>query len=328
MASEAPRRLLIYCLFLALLALPAATGATDGSTISLVEWWALAAESHEMAQALPARVGEAERAQLASLAQRWERVERVLLPDGSQLAVDHATIVALLRADPADPDALRERFGALLESRQWAQREHDPAALATLEEILDRAAYRWPESEPSLLARLLQPLLARLVSLLDRLPFGADAGGYFALLDALGNLLALLAVLALVAVLVYVTRALRTGVVAAEEQLAPGEEGAALTAENALAEAQTLSRGGDYRSAVRYLYLSTLLRLDERGLLRYERSQTNREVIAAVKGRPELVVTLRDVVDVFDRVWYGFQTVDQEAYERYERQVRALRGEL
>ena len=75
-----------------------------------------------------------------------------------------------------------------------------------------------------------------------------------------------------------------------------------LTADAALQRAQTFSAGGDYRTAVRYLYLSTLLLLEERGLFRYDRSLTNREYLRRVAHDPTLSAILQDVVEVFDRV--------------------------
>jgi hypothetical protein len=107
----------------------------------------------------------------------------------------------------------------------------------------------------------------------------------------------------------------------AEEELG----GEPLTAELALQRAQELSTGGDYRTAVRYLYLSSLLLLEERGLLRYDRSLTNREYLRTVAHRPELAAILREVIDVFDRVWYGFQTLNPGEYEAYVLRVETLR---
>ena len=86
-----------------------------------------------------------------------------------------------------------------------------------------------------------------------------------------------------------------------------------------------LSTQGDYRTAVRYLYLSSLLVLDEQGLLRYDRSRTNREYLRSVSSRPELAIPLRKVIDVFDRVWYGFEAVDENTYKSYVQQVEELR---
>ena len=115
--------------------------------------------------------------------------------------------------------------------------------------------------------------------------------------------------------------AVNHGFLAAEEDLG----GESLTADSALRRAQEFSGGGDYRTAVRYLYLSTLLRLEERGLLRYDRSLTNREYLQRVAHDPDLSTVLRDVVDVFDRVWYGYQPLDAPAYQRYATAVEALK---
>jgi hypothetical protein len=73
------------------------------------------------------------------------------------------------------------------------------------------------------------------------------------------------------------------------------------------------------------LYLSSLLILDEQGLLRYDRSRTNREYLRSVSSQPQLAGSLRDVIDVFDRVWYGFDSVDEEAYRSYVKHVDELR---
>ncbi|HEX6033595.1 MAG TPA: DUF4129 domain-containing protein, partial [Anaerolineales bacterium] len=99
----------------------------------------------------------------------------------------------------------------------------------------------------------------------------------------------------------------------------------ALTSTGALKRAETLSMQGDYRNAIRYLYLSSLLVLDEQGLLRYDRSRTNREYLRSVSSKPELAKPLHDVIDVFDRVWYGFEKVDEQTYQSYVRHVDELR---
>lgn len=84
---------------------------------------------------------------------------------------------------------------------------------------------------------------------------------------------------------------------------------------------------GDYRTAVRLLYLSTLLLLEERKLLRYDRTLTNREYLRQVADNPSLVGALRPVVDTFDEVWYGQVEPDAGGYEAYARQVDRVREE-
>jgi hypothetical protein len=84
---------------------------------------------------------------------------------------------------------------------------------------------------------------------------------------------------------------------------------------------------GDYRVAVRLLYLSTLLLLEERKLLCYDRTLTNREYLGQVADNPSLGEALRPVVDTFDEVWYGQVEPDAGGYEAYARQVDRVREE-
>jgi hypothetical protein len=98
-----------------------------------------------------------------------------------------------------------------------------------------------------------------------------------------------------------------------------------LTSQTAFEKAQSLSRGGDFRSAVRYLYLSSLLVLDERRLLRYDRSKTNREYLRSVSNSPELAQPLEEVIEVFDNVWYGHHPLEEESFKHYSERVRELK---
>src|SRR5438105_3325024 len=92
------------------------------------------------------------------------------------------------------------------------------------------------------------------------------------------------------------------------------------------ASAQQLAGMGDYRTAMRQLYLSTLLWLDEHAYLRYDRSLTNREYLRALAKAPALRDALQPVVEAFDRVWYGFAPISAPEFERYRNQVDAIRN--
>lgn len=92
---------------------------------------------------------------------------------------------------------------------------------------------------------------------------------------------------------------------------------APLTVAAARRRASYLAQAGSYREAVRLLYLATLLSLEDRGLLRIDRSLTNREVLASVGRRDAVHARLRPVVDVFETVWYGEREPDRETFERY-----------
>jgi hypothetical protein len=127
-----------------------------------------------------------------------------------------------------------------------------------------------------------------------------------------------------IGVIVYLLRGLRRGMVADARASDDDPEGN-LTAKTALDQAGGLARGGDYRTAVRYLYLSALLWLDERNILRYDRALTNREYLERVRDNPALRARMAPIVETFDRVWYGHLPIDAESFAAYRRQVEELR---
>ncbi|MEZ4661612.1 MAG: DUF4129 domain-containing protein [Caldilineaceae bacterium] len=77
---------------------------------------------------------------------------------------------------------------------------------------------------------------------------------------------------------------------------------------------------------MRQLYLSALLTLDERSVIQYDRSLTNREVLSQVQRQAQVESHLHPVVDTFDRVWYGESEPDRETFDLYEREIAELAG--
>jgi hypothetical protein len=176
---------------------------------------------------------------------------------------------------------------------------------------------------------LLDQLVERVLQwLADRFApvFGPGSAAAFRALSPLGWLLLGAGVLLVIGLLVYALRGVR-GTVLRDQQVRQAAEERALSSTDARARAQELLNNGDVRSAVRYLYLSSLLWLHEHKLLRYERSLTNREYLAQVQNNPGLHERLAPVVSTFDRVWYGKRPIDNEALRAYQDQVDALRRE-
>jgi Domain of unknown function (DUF4129) len=76
-------------------------------------------------------------------------------------------------------------------------------------------------------------------------------------------------------------------------------------------------RAGDFRTAFRYLYLSVMLDLQRRGLIRLRPGWTNRDQIRSLSpSAASLQAPLGEMVDVFDRVWYGHDDIDEQEYRR------------
>ncbi len=103
-----------------------------------------------------------------------------------------------------------------------------------------------------------------------------------------------------------------------------GADAEVATSVEAVTRAQQASAIQDYRLAMRMLYLACLLKLDESGALRYDRTQTNREYVRQIAGQPALAGALQSVVEVFDDVWYGFRVITPQGYAAFESRVREL----
>lgn len=84
---------------------------------------------------------------------------------------------------------------------------------------------------------------------------------------------------------------------------------------------------GNFREALRHLYIALLLNLDARGVWRYDARRTNWEHIAALgqdASRSTLVAPLSDITRRFDRVRYGNEACAQSDWTQFERDVTAL----
>lgn len=293
----------------------------DGRTIPEAAFWRQIAAVQEQVAALRQTAPPDQGAQLAALAAQLEAITAVTRRDGVTVSLSLASITQLMRADPPDLPLIEARLAALLAGRGGGETAvFGDAALAPLETILADDAYQYRQ-EPSWLAQRWRELNEW---------FNQNVLRYFPglndpALDLAEIVLLVAAVVALAAVLYYVFRDLFTDFVASAALPPDAGDAAALSADAALQRAQDLSGGGDYRTAVRYLYLSALLLLEERDLLRYDRSLTNREYLRSLAGRPRLAAALRDVIEVFDRVWYGFQSLDAAEYDWYRQRVEALK---
>lgn len=85
----------------------------------------------------------------------------------------------------------------------------------------------------------------------------------------------------------------------------------------ALALAETAEAASDFRGALRYLYLSAILHLQERGVLPYDKSLTNREYLHQAQADIELHTALGPAITVFDEVWYGHKPCDAATVANY-----------
>lgn len=291
---------------------PRAVYAQDSPTLD--DYRRVIAEALALAQQA-GTLPESERAPLLkSAADTLDSIRRVQTPSGAGVSVNNAELVALVR-DPARTDAAIARLAALRDALAQPLAAVNPADLAELRGILSRPPFTETPADNWLQAvvRAIEEFLARL--------FNNTAQGVF---DA-RDLLVVLGVLTVAVVLVYFLRNLRRNLVPEEALPFALMERDARTPAQAFDNAQRFINAGDYRSAVRQLYLATLLILDERGRVKYDPTLTNREYLRQAAKDPHTTIALQPIVETFDRTWYGFEPITLQEFDDYRRRVEQVR---
>jgi hypothetical protein len=291
------------------------------SPIQNDEYWEFVRHSRDVISRIDGSSNTEIKKDLIDLADQWQAITLVEV-DGELIPLDNSYLIKLLRAE--DPQL--QQIDGILAALQAEHEAQNPGSFSTsdlnsLHTILARPEFAWAQQTPNPLTVWIQKLLDAFNALLNRI-FGNEPIS----ISTNTLTLAVIASILLIIVLIFVYRTLFNDFIK-ETQLGMDEEqdGEPLTSEAAFDRAQILSKGGDYRSAVRYLYLSSLLLMDERGILRYDRSKTNREYLRSVANSPELAKPLGDVIEVFDNVWYGYHSLEEETFKKYSDRVEELK---
>ncbi len=90
---------------------------------------------------------------------------------------------------------------------------------------------------------------------------------------------------------------------------------------------------GEFRLAVRALFLASLSHLGEQGLLKVTRSKSNRdyrgELSLKARSMPDLIGAFNENVGIFEWAWYGLHDIRKDAVDRFTsnyEQIRAMSG--
>ena len=90
-----------------------------------------------------------------------------------------------------------------------------------------------------------------------------------------------------------------------------------LTERAALAQSEVAAASDNFRDALRFLYLSAVFHLQEKGILTYDKSLTNLEYLHTLQTHAELQDALRPAIQVFDDVWYGYKPCNASTIGSY-----------
>jgi len=191
-----------------------------------------------------------------------------------------------------------------------------------IREILSRPAYQ-PEPETAAGAFLRKAvrkirefvgqIYSALTRLLERL-LGAGAGNGW-----IGKvLLVLILLLGVLAVVRFGRMIRRPQGKRKKTRVVLGEEVALDSTSKELAEAGlAAARAGDFRTAVRKLYVSLLYELSERGLIELEDSATNHEYLRKAARFAGIAAPMRYLTERFDYVWYGMFPASEDDFADY-----------
>ncbi|WP_420631453.1 DUF4129 domain-containing protein [Candidatus Leptofilum sp.] len=309
---------IILAIFMAAILLAWVRPAAAQSAMPLDDYWETIAQIRDALNEANEDDNRARETAVTTLS----NITQIELADGRIQPINHTFLIRQLENENMSHEEVATLLITYRSSRLgWPDPSLPIVDKAALDNVLSQPAFNYAPEEPNFLQRLWQDIRQSIQDFFLRL-FPEDSGVNL----PINNLLVILAVVLIIGALAYALRGL-IGDLTADAAMSAEDElsGEPLTAELALQKAQELSTGGDYRTAVRYLYLSSLLLLEERGLLRYDRSLTNREYLRSVAHRPELATILREVIEVFDRVWYGFQSLSASEYDTYAQRVATLK---
>lgn len=257
----------------------------------------------------------------------------VKLANGDVVEIDNTWLRDALAQEPPDFPMIVASLGAILDALAQTRTPGDPNALQKLTQVFEVPPFKSREV-PSAWNNFWSGVGQAIADFFERLfnqlpqsninPPTPAAPLAFGTLTPVGWVLLVLGALLILALIIYTLRGVRRTVTAEARVRAEAEEEEVMTVQEATDRTRVAAQSGDYRTATRYLYLSTLLWLEERGLVRYDRSRTNREYLAQLRGKPTYD-TFVPVVDTFERVWYGKRPLEAGDFEKYEEQIAALR---
>ncbi len=92
-------------------------------------------------------------------------------------------------------------------------------------------------------------------------------------------------------------------------------------------ELEKAIREGNYRLAIRILYLESLKMLNDRRMIKWSRNKTNWDYVHEI-NRDSLKTDFKKVNLFFDFVWYGNATVNKAAFEAMQEKIKLFKNNI
>lgn len=193
-----------------------------------------------------------------------------------------------------------------------------------LKNILARPEYRLDEEKDSYINRLIRRLTDAILRSLESLVLRAGKASDLPSqgVSSISRLLLVMILLAAAAIgaIKLITKLHRTRRPDESEdaRLILGEElDPNLTAEDLLAGASDLAKQGDFRTAIRRVYIALLLELEWRGKLPLHPAKTNRDYLSEMQSQPQLFPAFSAMTGTYESTWYGERGASEEEYQGF-----------
>lgn len=288
--------------------------AANGEPATLDQYIAALQEVRQELASAPGEQGALEASR-----DRLQPLQQVLLPSGDVVELDPLLGEPGQTLDAAEALA---RVEAALAQLGAAEGDASAARLAVLAAVLAGPQFTAGESWWDLLLQWFSQWLGRI------LPSAPESAASSKVTQQAGDFLwwtvGIAGAIALALLLAYWLRGFLGSFIGAAAAADGGPNDLPQTPEDARRRAAGLAAGGDYRNAVRNLYLSALLTLEQNGLVPIDRSLTNREVLRRISPNHPVAGRLQPVVETFDEVWYGVHEPDDQTYRQYTEEIDAL----
>jgi hypothetical protein len=298
--------------------------AQDAAGTAIVEASSVAEYQAALAAAQTALEGsQDDDSALAAARAILAKIRKVQLDNG-----DVVEITPLLGEDGDELTRVHAQARVDLTARQLAGAGNDNTAarMAALARVLEGAEFNQGETLLDQVQRWLRELWSKWFP--EQAPDPAATSTAQSAETIVGWVVIAFVVVAVIWILSYWLRGLLGNFVADANAKRQGgaDEDLPQTPAAARERAGAQARAGNYREAVRSLYLSALLTLEEKGMIVPDRSLTNREVLARLEPGHPLRPHFEPVVETFDSVWYGVHEPDNATYESYTHSIDELEG--
>jgi Domain of unknown function (DUF4129) len=264
--------------------------------------------------------------------------------DGKVVRVDnswlHVAIDEVAKKPASDIDGRRSiltEISARLSALQERMRGSQQVASAgdrseQLNRILARPEYHLDEEKESSIKKFLKMVweeLLRFLISLDPTPVRGTELPNTGLLSGFRILLVIILLVASAIGAIHLTKRLRRRRRREEgrdvrEVL--GEEIAGdVTSGDLLATAAELAKQGDYRTAIRRVYIALLLDLERQGRLPLHPSKTNRDYLNALRSERNIYPTFSMMTRTFEIIWYGQRRSTEEEFKGFVSRYKEAR---